>query len=409
MGLSSDRTVLRQQDGGAPPRQVPRLRAQRSKESPSGAFKRQNGPASAGWRGPAPTSSAFASAAQQGKPQWGFQATERSCVSRMEGPRPDKFRVCERSAARKAPVGLSSDRTVLRQQDGGAPPRQVPRLRAQRSKESPSGAFKRQNGPASAGWRGPAPTSSAFASAAQQGKPQWGFQATERSCVSRMEGPRPDKFRVCERSAARKAPVGLSSDRTVLRQQDGGAPPRQVPRLRAQRSKESPSGAFKRQNGPASAGWRGPAPTSSAFASAAQQGKPQWGFQATERSCVSRMEGPRPDKFRVCERSAARKAPVGLSSDRTVLRQQDGGAPPRQVPRLRAQRSKESPSGDFRCFSLTNTLPVCYLYSIETASLLTERCGAPQCRAAGMSMPTVWAALRNCCAKLSFFAIKEDV
>ena len=33
---------------------------------------------------------------------------------------------------------------------------------------------------------------------------------------------------------------------------------------------------------------------------------------------------------------------------------------------------------------------------------LTERCGAPQCRAAGMSMPTVWAALRNCCAKLSF-------
>ena len=108
----------------------------------------------------------------------------------------------------------------------------------------------------------------------------------------------------------------------------------------------------------------------------------------------SKMEGPRPDKFRVCERSAAMKAPVGLLSDRTVLRQQDGGASPRQV-RI--------------CFSLTNTLPVCYLYSIETASLLTERCGAPQCRAAGMSMPTVWAALRNCCAKLPFFAIKEDV
>ncbi len=34
----------------------------------------------------------------------------------------------------------------------------------------------------------------------------------------------------------------------------------------------------------------------------------------------SRMEGPRPDKFRVCERSAAMKAPVGLLSDRTVLR-----------------------------------------------------------------------------------------
>ena len=59
------------------------------------------------------------------------------------------------------------------------------------------------------------------------------------------------------------------------------------------------------------------------------------------------MEGPRPDKFRVCERSAAMKAPVGLLSDRTVLRQQDGGAPPRQVPRLQAQRSKmEGPRPD---------------------------------------------------------------
>ena len=32
------------------------------------------------------------------------------------------------------------------------------------------------------------------------------------------------------------------------------------------------------------------------------------------------------------ERSGTMKAPVGLSSDRTVLRQQDGGASPRQVP-----------------------------------------------------------------------------
>ena len=39
-------------------------------------------------------------------------------------------------------------------------------------------------------------------------------------------------------------------------------------------------------------------------------------------------------KVRVCERSAAMKAPVGLLSDRTVLRQQDGGALPRQVLRL---------------------------------------------------------------------------
>ena len=99
-------------------------------------------------------------------------------------------------------------------------------------------------------------------------------------------------------------------------------------------------------------------------------------------------------KVRVCEAQRSNESPSGAFKRQNGLAQQDGGASPRQV-RI--------------CFSLTNTLPVCYLYSIETASLLTERCGAPQCRAAGMSMPTVWAALRNCCAKLSFFAIKEDV
>ena len=65
----------------------------------------------------------------------------------------------------------------------------------------------------------------------------------------------------------------------------------------AQRSNESPSGAFKRPNGLA----------------------------------VSKMEGPRPDKFAFAQRSGAMKAPVGLLSDRTVLRKQDGGATPRQV------------------------------------------------------------------------------
>ena len=35
--------------------------------------------------------------------------------------------------------------------------------------------------------------------------------------------------------------------------------------------------------------------------------------------------------FAFAQRSGAMKAPVGLSSDRTVLRQQDGGASPRQV------------------------------------------------------------------------------
>ena len=50
----------------------------------------------------------------------------------------------------------------------------------------------------------------------------------------------------------------------------------------------------------------------------------------------SKMEGPRPDKFAFVERSRTMKAPVGLSSDRMVLRQQDGGASPRQVPVCRA-------------------------------------------------------------------------
>ena len=36
-------------------------------------------------------------------------------------------------------------------------------------------------------------------------------------------------------------------------------------------------------------------------------------------------------KFAFVERSRTMKAPVGLLSDRTVLRQQDGGASPRQV------------------------------------------------------------------------------
>ena len=35
--------------------------------------------------------------------------------------------------------------------------------------------------------------------------------------------------------------------------------------------------------------------------------------------------------FAFVERSGTMKAPVGLLSDRTVLRQQDGGASPRQV------------------------------------------------------------------------------
>ena len=54
----------------------------------------------------------------------------------------------------------------------------------------------------------------------------------------------------------------------------------------------------------------------------------------------SKMEGPRPDKFAFAKRSGAMKAPVGLLSDRTVLRKQDGGALPRQITRTRRCVSK---------------------------------------------------------------------
>ena len=128
---------------------------------------------------------------------------------------------------------------------------------------------------------------------------------------SKMEGPRPDKFAFAKRSGTMKAPVGLLSDRTVLRKQDGGAPPRQVRVCEAKRSNEVPSGDFKRRNGLA----------------------------------AGKVEGPRPDKFAFVERSGTMKAPVGLLSDRTVLRKQDGGAPPRQVRVCEAKRSNEVPSG----------------------------------------------------------------
>jgi len=59
-----------------------------------------------------------------------------------------------------------------------------------------------------------------------------------------------------------------------------------------------------------------------------QQCIPQWGVQATERSCDSKMEGPRPDKFAF---ELATNTPAGCLSDRTFLRKQNGGAVPRQV------------------------------------------------------------------------------
>ena len=80
-------------------------------------------------------------------------------------------------------------------------------------------------------------------------------------------------FAFVEQSGTMKAPVGLLSDRTVLRQQDGGTSPRQVRVCGAKRNNESPSGAFKRQNGLAAARWRGLAPTSSSLPYSAKQRK----------------------------------------------------------------------------------------------------------------------------------------
>jgi hypothetical protein len=133
---------------------------------------------------------AFAKRSRAMKAPVGLLSDRTVLRSKMEGPRPDKFAFAKRSGAMKAPVGLLSDRTVLR---------------------------------------------------------------------SKMEGPRPDKFAFAKRSGAMKAPVGLLSDRTVLR---------------------------------------------------------------------SKMEGPRPDKFAFAKRSGAMKAPVGLLSDRTVLRSKMEGPRP---------------------------------------------------------------------------------
>ena len=71
--------------------------------------------------------------------------------------------------------------------------------------------------------------------------------------------------------------------------------------------------------------------TTSRLLNDVQQCTPQWGVQATERFCASKMAEFHSDKFAFAKRSEAMKAPVGLSSDRTVLRQQDGGVSLRQV------------------------------------------------------------------------------
>ena len=57
------------------------------------------------------------------------------------------------------------------------------------------------------------------------------------------------KIRVCGAKQNNESPSGAFKRQNGLAQQDGGASPRQVRVCEAQRSNESPSGAFKRQNG----------------------------------------------------------------------------------------------------------------------------------------------------------------
>ena len=57
------------------------------------------------------------------------------------------------------------------------------------------------------------------------------------------------KVRVCAAERSNESPSGAFKRQNGLAQQDGGALPRQVRVCAAKRSNESPSGAFKRQNG----------------------------------------------------------------------------------------------------------------------------------------------------------------
>ena len=91
-------------------------------------------------------------------------------------------------------------------------------------------------------------------------------------------------------------------------------------------------------------------------------------MQAIERSCDSKMEGLRPDKFAFAKRSEAMKAPVGLSSDRTVLRQQDGGVSLRQVRVCRPMLNKCTTIIDKPCVQDYNKI-IGYLGDLHTGGL----------------------------------------
>ena len=57
----------------------------------------------------------------------------------------------------------------------------------------------------------------------------------------------------------------------------------------------------------------------------------------------SKMEGTRPDKFAFVERSGAMKAPVGLLSDRTVLRSKMEGPRPDKFQFAVQRQTEEKP------------------------------------------------------------------
>ena len=103
--------------------------------------------------------------------------------------------------------------------------------------------------------------------------------------------------RVCAAKRSNESPSGAFKRQNGLAQQDGGASPRQVRVCAAKRSNESPSGAFKRQNGLAQ-----------------QDG------------------GASPRQVRVCAAKRSNESPSGAFKRQNGLAQQDGGASPRQVP-----------------------------------------------------------------------------
>ena len=95
----------------------------------------------------------------------------------------------------------------------------------------------------------------------------------------------------------------------------------------AQRSNESPSGAFKRQNGLAQQNG-GARPDKFAFAQRSGAMKAPVGLLSDRTVLHSKMEGPRPDKFhfyakesRLCKRCAESVHPLSyIKKERQILR-----------------------------------------------------------------------------------------